>query len=141
MCKAPTPPRTAAQRCPGAARAIHSPSMLSAQIWKPSSLEISNTRPFLGFFSVMLSLRFCSCCSQSMSGELKPPSSSSAAFGSARESAERQRLQQQARGAQTTNTIAKPAASRTGIIPLTGNQMESQGGELAARAIATHDYQ
>lgn len=106
----------AGQACAEGARAIHSPSMLSAQIWKPSSLEISNTRPFLGFFSVMLSLRFCSCCSQSMSGELKPPSSSSAAFGSARERAERQRPQQEAWGARTAHTIAKPTASGTGIV-------------------------
>lgn len=60
----------------------HSPSMLSAQIWKPSSLEISKTSPFLGFFSVMFSFLFCSCWSQSISGELKPLSSSSTAFSS-----------------------------------------------------------
>lgn len=68
---------------------IHSPSILSAQIWKPSSLEISKTSPFLGFFSAMLSFRFCSCWSQSISGELKLLSSSSAVLGSVREKTDR----------------------------------------------------
>lgn len=62
----------------------YSPSILSAQIWKPSSLEISKTSPFLGFFSAMLSFRFCSCWSQSIRGELKLLSSSSTALGSMR---------------------------------------------------------